>query len=87
MEETGYGGGTWEPLIVLSANPAMQNNLTHTFLATGVAPLRPREEHPTEELTVHALSLPEVRRMVLAGGVVQALHAAPLLKFLLLHAE
>jgi len=35
-EETGYGGGTWSPLFTLSANPALQNNLTHTFLAEGV---------------------------------------------------
>ena len=36
MEETGYGGGQWRELMTLSANPATQNNLTHTFLATGV---------------------------------------------------
>lgn len=35
MEETGYGGGKWRELMALSANPATQNNLTHTFLATG----------------------------------------------------
>jgi 8-oxo-dGTP pyrophosphatase MutT (NUDIX family) len=87
LEETGFGGGRWEPLTVLSANPAMQNNLTHTFLATGVEPLRPREEHPTEELTVHEVPVAEVRRIVLSGGVIQALHAAPLLKFLLLHGD
>jgi len=28
LEETGYGGGRWSPLMTLSANPALQNNLT-----------------------------------------------------------
>ena len=31
LEETGYGGGTWSLLMTLSANPALQNNLTYTF--------------------------------------------------------
>jgi hypothetical protein len=45
--------------------------------------VQPPESHPTEELTVHLIAVPEVRRIVLGGEVVQALHAAPLLKFLL----
>ena len=28
--------GRWSPLMTLSANPALQNNLTYTFLAEGV---------------------------------------------------
>jgi 8-oxo-dGTP pyrophosphatase MutT (NUDIX family) len=87
LEETGFGGGQWEPFLTLSANPALQTNLTHTFLATGVEALRPPEAHPTEELTVHTVPVAEARRIVLAGEVVQALHAAPLLMFLLLHGE
>ena len=42
LEETGYGGGTWSPLMTLSANPALQNNLTYTFLAEGVTARRRR---------------------------------------------
>jgi 8-oxo-dGTP pyrophosphatase MutT (NUDIX family) len=86
LEETGFGRGQWQPLMTLSANPALQTNLTHSFLATGVEALRPPEAHATEELTVHVVPIAEVRRLVLGDGVVQALHAAPLLKFLLLHA-
>ncbi len=87
LEETGFGGGRWEPFLTLSANPALQTNLTHTFLAIGVGPLRPPEAHPTEELTVHVVPVAEVRRIVLSGGVVQALHAAPLLKYLLVNRD
>jgi 8-oxo-dGDP phosphatase len=83
LEETGYGGGVWRPFMVLSANPALQTNLTHTFLATGVERLQEPKNDATEELAVHLLTPAEVRRVVLGGEVVQALHAAPLLKYLL----
>jgi 8-oxo-dGTP pyrophosphatase MutT (NUDIX family) len=87
LEETGFGGGQWEPFLTLCANPALQNNLTHTFLAKGVTPLEEPLNEATEELTVHVVPIAEARRIVLSGEVIQALHAAPLLKFLLLHSE
>jgi 8-oxo-dGDP phosphatase len=82
LEETGFGGGQWRHWMVLSANPALQTNLTHTFLATDVEQLQPPNPEATEEITVHLVTIEEVRRIILAGEMVQALHAAPLLKFL-----
>ena len=38
-EETGFGSGQWREIMVISANPSTQNNLTHCFLATGVEPV------------------------------------------------
>ena len=52
-EETGYGNGTWQEYMVLSANPSATNNLTHCFLATGVEPVSTQHLEPTEDLTVH----------------------------------
>jgi 8-oxo-dGTP pyrophosphatase MutT (NUDIX family) len=86
LEETGYGGGRWEPLTVLSANPALQTNLCHTFLATGVELKQSMNLDATEELTVRLVTIDELRRIVLEGEVIQALHMAPMLKFLMLHA-
>jgi 8-oxo-dGTP pyrophosphatase MutT (NUDIX family) len=82
-EETGFGGGRWREWMTLSANPALQNNLTYTFLATGVERLGPQKLEATEEMTVHLVSLGRAREIVLGGELVQALHAAPLLKLLL----
>src|SRR5688572_19598411 len=31
LEETGYGGGRWSPLLTIAANPAITSNLTHCF--------------------------------------------------------
>ena len=82
LEETGYMGGTWSPLMTLSANPALQNNLTYTFLAedvtAGVA-----TPDASEDIRVHLVPIAEVERLIDGGGFLQALHAAPLLKFLL----
>lgn len=82
-EETGFGGGRWSLLATLSANPALQNNLTHTYLAEGVTALgKPRPE-ASEDLRVHLVPFAEVRGLVENDGFIQALHVAPLLKYLL----
>jgi len=82
-EETGYGGGRWSPLMTLSANPALQNNLTHTFLAEGV--VRQEAAHPddSEDIRVHLVPLGDIERLIDDGGFLQALHTAPLMRLLL----
>jgi 8-oxo-dGTP pyrophosphatase MutT (NUDIX family) len=85
-EETGFGGGRWSLLSVLSANPALTNNLTHTFLAEGVTVIdRPRPES-SEDLRVHLIPVGEIVALVDAGAFVQALHVAPLLRYLMTRA-
>lgn len=83
LEETGYGGGTWSPLCVASANPGTHSNLTHSFLAVGVEPVARPTPEATEDIRVFTGPVDEVARLVEAGQVVQALHLAPLLKYLL----
>ena len=82
-EETGYGGGRWSLLTTLSANPALQNNLTYTFLAEGVTLLDRARPEELEDLRVHLVPAVNVLAMVDEGGFVQALHVAPLLRYLL----
>jgi len=84
LEETGYGGGTWSPLLTLSANPALQDNLTHTYLAEGVTLLQPPHPESSEDLRVHLIPVAEVGAMIDNGvDFIQALHVAPLLYYLL----
>jgi 8-oxo-dGTP pyrophosphatase MutT (NUDIX family) len=87
LEETGYGGGDWSPLMTLSANPGTHSNRTFTYLANGVAPVQEQRLEETEELQVHLVSLEELRHILATGGIMQALHAAPLLQYLLLVLE
>jgi 8-oxo-dGTP pyrophosphatase MutT (NUDIX family) len=82
-EETGYGGGRWSTLMTLSANPALTNNLTYTFLAEGVTELGPADPELSEDIRVHLVPLSEIGALIESGGMIQALHSAPLLKLLL----
>ena len=76
-EETGYGGGRWSLLTTLSANPALQNNLTYTFLAEGVTRLGDAAPEASEEMTVRLTPLDEIAaadrgRRVRAGAARRA---------------
>ena len=82
LEETGYSGGTWSPLMTLSANPALQNNLTYTFLAEGVT-AGVAAPDASEDIRVHLIPLADVEPLIESGGFLQALHVAPLMKLLL----
>jgi 8-oxo-dGTP pyrophosphatase MutT (NUDIX family) len=84
LEETGYGGGTWSPLATLSANPALQNNLTYTFLAEGVVRMGDAHLEASEDLRLHPVSLEELEALLdTEDEFVQALHVAPLMKYVL----
>lgn len=82
-EETGYGGGIWSPLLVSSAAASSLSNLTHSFLAVGVEQIGEASPETTEDLRVSVLEIVEVRRLIKSGDIVQSLHLAPLLKYLL----
>jgi len=82
LEETGFGGGRWSPLVTLSANPALQNNLTYTFLAEGVRLLSPPHPEASEDLRVHLIPVGDMDALIDGGDVIQALHLAPLLMYL-----
>jgi len=70
----------------LSANPALQNNITYSFLAEGVEEIGKQELDATEDISVHLVTFDELRAIVLDGSMMQALHAAPILKYLLTEA-
>jgi len=82
LEETGFGNGEWQSYMIISANPGTHNNLTYCFLATGVEKMMERHLEPTEDLTVHLLSLDEVKTLLREDAIKQALHAAPLWKYM-----
>lgn len=81
-EETGYGGGRWRLLTVLSPNPATQNNLTHCFVAEDVEPLDGQHPDPTEDIRIHLLSREEVLELLRTDRIRQSLMAAPLWRYL-----
>jgi 8-oxo-dGTP pyrophosphatase MutT (NUDIX family) len=82
LEETGYGGGTWLPLLTLAPNPALQNNWVHCFLATGVTQLGPPAQEDTEDLVVEVVPRTRIPALIATGEICHALHVAPLLSYL-----
>ena len=71
--------------MTISANPGTQTNLTYCFLATGVEKQAEAHLEDTEELSVHLLSVDEVKALLLGDEIKQALHAAPLWKYMALN--
>ncbi len=85
LEETGFGGGDWQLLLKLCANPGTHTNWCHIFLATGVERLEDQQLDHTEDISVHLLTRDEVLEMLRAGGVAQALHSAALWRYFAEH--
>lgn len=81
LEETGFGGGEWELFMTLSPNTSNHNNLSYTFLATGVEKMTEQHQEATEDIHVDIFTREEVLELLQNGEVVQALHAAPLWKY------
>ena len=81
LEETGFGGGEWQEVMVISQNPSTSTNLTHCFLATGVERIGTQHLDATEDIEVYLFSQEEVRQMLERGDFVQALMVAPLWKY------
>ncbi len=84
-EETGYGNGTWMHYLTISANPSTMTNLCHCFLATDVEPVSTQHLEVTEDISVHLLTVDEVRSLLMGDQLRQALMAAPLWKYFAEH--
>ena len=65
-EETGYAGGTFTHLGSIPPNPAIQNNILHMFVATGVTVEANRNHFPdtTESIDLVTVSLNELEQLV-----------------------
>ncbi|MBD5225176.1 MAG: NUDIX hydrolase [Bacteroidales bacterium] len=80
-EETGYAGGEWELLSVLSQNPSTTNNLTYCFVAKGVRKVSGQSLDATEDIAVKILTENELKELLVADSFKQSLMAAPLWKY------
>ncbi len=84
-EETGYSGGNWKHYMTISGNTSTMTNLCHCFLATDVVPVSGQHLEPTEDISVHLLTVDEVRSLLVGDEIRQALMAAPLWKYFAEH--
>jgi 8-oxo-dGTP pyrophosphatase MutT (NUDIX family) len=67
LEETGFGGGSWQYLGAVQANPAIQNNLCHQWLAKDVVSVQPAKLDEGEALRVHLMTLDQIKEAIATG--------------------
>lgn len=80
LEETGFGGGTWEAWMTISANPSTMTNKTHCFIARGVTRQTGQHLDKGEDIEIRLFTRDEVMAMLMNGEIWQSLMAAPLWK-------
>jgi ADP-ribose pyrophosphatase len=80
-EETGYREETLIPLGTVHPNPAIQNNLCHTFLATNVLPVGQLIQDEREDIEVVLRPLSEIPRLIREGAISHALVIAAFYRY------
>ena len=80
-EETGYTAREVTPLGGVQAQPAIQNNICHTFLARGVTRVAAPAPDDGEDLEVVTVPLAELDERVRRGEIAHGLVLAALYRF------
>lgn len=83
LEETGYGGGHWEPLGWVWSNPAIMDNRTWMYLARGVRLVGQQDLDPTEDVTVELVPVARLPELLDSGAIAHSLAVVSLQRFLL----
>lgn len=73
---------TGNPLCQFAPNPAMQTNYSHSFIARDIERIAEPEPEATEDLRLHLVPRQQLLTLLDSGQIAQALHAAPLLRYL-----
>jgi 8-oxo-dGTP pyrophosphatase MutT (NUDIX family) len=87
LEETGYAGGSLEPLGIVNPNPALFGNRCHTFALRGVEPVAGPANEQTEETEVVLVPRAELPDRLARGEIDHALVVAGLYWFSLREAR
>jgi ADP-ribose pyrophosphatase len=79
LEETGYGGGDFIPILTTYPDPANQTNIATAFLALGVEPKQPQKLDSGETVELFLADFPTVLKQLSGGEVrMHAVHVAAL---------
>ncbi len=79
LEETGYGGGEWEPLGSLASSPSLKDNWAHLYLARGVELTSPPSPDEYERVEVALVPVGEMLGEIRAGNIVSSSGVAAIL--------
>jgi 8-oxo-dGTP pyrophosphatase MutT (NUDIX family) len=79
VEETGYTSSDVQFLAAHRPNPAMQNNLMHTYIARGCRATHEQNLDPFEIIRAFTVPIPEVVEMIFNGKINHSIVVASLL--------
>lgn len=79
LEETGYAPAELVPIGTIHPNPALQGNVTHSFLATGCRRIADPKLDSTEEVEVVLEPVARADEMLRSGEITHALVAVAFL--------
>lgn len=82
-EETGYTSARWSSLGQVSANPAIQNNYNHFFVAEECSPVGETNFDRHERIIVHKVPFEQFLDLIREGVVDHSLMVAAVAKLLL----
>ena len=71
-EETGFGGGAWEPLTALASSPSLKDNWAYLFLARSVERITSPDLDEHERVAVAAVPVGDLAGMVFSGKIVSS---------------
>jgi ADP-ribose pyrophosphatase len=74
LEETGYTFTSYESLGKISPNPSTNTNWMHMFLARGGKKVSEQKLDHNEEIIVELYSIDELKKMIRANKIIQAMH-------------
>jgi len=80
-EETGFEGDPPRLLGWQEPNPAIQDNITYTYLITNCSLTKPQELDPGEEILIELAAVEDVDALVLSGAIRHALVVTALYHF------
>jgi ADP-ribose pyrophosphatase YjhB (NUDIX family) len=75
LEETGYSFPHIEPLGKIAANPALLNNYTSLFIATGGIKITDQQLDHNEQIEIVLVTIEELMDMLMNYEIKQSLHA------------
>lgn len=78
-EETGFGGGEWEPLTALASSPSLKDNWAYLFLARGVETVAPPDLDEHERVEVVTVPVGDLAGLVFSGKIVSSSGAATIM--------
>ena len=82
LEETGYGGGSWEYFSYTVPNASGMNNYAHTFIARGVSKLTQPHTEASEDIEVAIVSKKELQALLENHFIIEADLVAALYQYL-----